>query len=134
MKSILLIFSIFLAGSWGMTDCQRQLIESIHNSTYYTKTYLESGKYINELGNFDLCEANENFTYTLAILSNDQYKFDTLKRVWGMCFTKACNGSELKPIGLLISAANNSTLTDSGLMGNATTEYILPKFELEEYQ
>ena len=71
MKSILLIFSIFLAGSWGMTDCQRQLIESIHNSNYYTKTYLESGKYVNELGNFDLCEANDNFTYTLAILSND---------------------------------------------------------------
>ena len=51
-----------------------------------------------------------------------------------MCFTRACNGSELKPIGLLISAANNSTLTDTGLMGNATTEYILPKIELEEYQ
>jgi hypothetical protein len=107
------------------------LFKTFNDSDIYLKTYLLSGRYLNELGDFNQCKNTEGFEYTLAIAHTNPYDVDDTKSIWGLCVKSACNGSEVSPIGLVIQAAS---VPVGSMPGNQSIEYILPQGELEEYR
>ena len=81
--------------------CQDQIIQVLepNNSQAYNVAYF-SGKFLNDLGDYEACTKSSNSQYALAILSMAEANSQLpLEFAIGLCVPSACNATDLNPLG-----------------------------------
>jgi len=58
--------------SLAANKCEREVIKMVTDSSFLTQAFMHSGKFFNELGNYDVCSDPQNdYVYALAVIRPD---------------------------------------------------------------
>ena len=88
----------------------------VTDSSFLTQAFMHSGKFFNELGNYDVCSDPQNdYVYALAVIRPDlQAIVQYNNLLWGFCIPKDCNSSGLEALNdLFIMAATSYVNKDN---------------------